>query len=246
MKRKFEVRKENLNKYISIEVQNNKLIVITGDIETSGVTEVKEYIDIKTAKYEAERLIEETTNQSYELVSVETDSKFGEDDFWGLIDKSKKKTKDSSERAEILTEILAKRSEGDIIEFGKIFQKLYAESYQSGLWAAAYIINGGCSDDGFDYFRGWLIGQGKDAYYNALENPESLTKIIKVDDAGEIECEEMLSVATDAYNLKTDEEYDNTYDLIPYVSFPKIELDWSEDGDDLKKKFPKLYKKFMD
>jgi hypothetical protein len=28
-------------------------------------------------------------------------------------------------------------------------------------WGAAYLANGGCSDDGFDYFRGWLIGQGR-------------------------------------------------------------------------------------
>jgi len=25
---------------------------------------------------------------------------------------------------------------------------------------AAYIINGGCSDDGFEYFRRWLVLQG--------------------------------------------------------------------------------------
>ncbi|MFL6076856.1 MAG: DUF4240 domain-containing protein [Mycobacteriales bacterium] len=34
-----------------------------------------------------------------------------------------------------------------------------AESYQGDLWGAAYLINGGASDDGFDYFRGWLIAR---------------------------------------------------------------------------------------
>jgi hypothetical protein len=29
------------------------------------------------------------------------------------------------------------------------------------MWVAAYLMNGGCSDDGFDYFRGWLIAQGR-------------------------------------------------------------------------------------
>ena len=27
-----------------------------------------------------------------------------------------------------------------------------ADSYRSSLWAAAYVINAGCSDDGFGYF----------------------------------------------------------------------------------------------
>ena len=35
------------------------------------------------------------------------------------------------------------------------------DSYRWDLWGAAYLANGGCSDDGFDYFRGWLIGQGR-------------------------------------------------------------------------------------
>ena len=26
------------------------------------------------------------------------------------------------------------------------------------------VANGGCSDDGFDYFRGWLIAQGREVF----------------------------------------------------------------------------------
>jgi hypothetical protein len=41
-------------------------------------------------------------------------------------------------------------------------------------WGAAYLANGGCSDDGFDYFRGWLIGQGRKVYETVLADPDSL------------------------------------------------------------------------
>ena len=64
---------------------------------------------------------------------------------------------------------MIERSENDIIEFAKIFNTLYANSYQSNLWAVAYIINGGCSDDGFDYFRGWLIVLYENTPYPELD-----------------------------------------------------------------------------
>jgi hypothetical protein len=41
---------------------------------------------------------------------------------------------------------------------------LLAASYRTVLWAAACLINGGYSDDGFEYFRGWLIVQGRDVF----------------------------------------------------------------------------------
>ena len=36
-----------------------------------------------------------------------------------------------------------------------------AEAYRWDIWAIAFIINGGCSDDGFEYFRGWLVRKAK-------------------------------------------------------------------------------------
>jgi hypothetical protein len=43
-----------------------------------------------------------------------------------------------------------------------------ADSYQGDLRAAAYLINGGASDDGFEYFRGRLITQGREVYAGVL------------------------------------------------------------------------------
>ena len=49
-----------------------------------------------------------------------------------------------------------------------------AGSYWTPLWAAAYVINGGCSDDGFDYCRGWLILQGREVFEHVVADPRTL------------------------------------------------------------------------
>lgn len=51
------------------------------------------------------------------------------------------------------------------------------ELYQSKLWAVAYVINRGCSDDCFDYFPGWLIFRGKETCLNALQDPNSMVDL---------------------------------------------------------------------
>ncbi|HEV2172244.1 MAG TPA: DUF4240 domain-containing protein, partial [Nitrospira sp.] len=67
-------------------------------------------------------------------------------------------------------------------------------------WGAAFVINGGCSDDGFEYFRGWLMLQGRDVWEAALRDPDSLAEVA-ID--GNADCEDVLSVATEAYRRVT-------------------------------------------
>lgn len=38
---------------------------------------------------------------------------------------------------------------------------------------------GGCSDDTFDYFRGWLLYQGKETYEACIEDPERLIPVLE-------------------------------------------------------------------
>ena len=57
---------------------------------------------------------------------------------------------------------LATRDPEEIVAWGRHLDKVMAASGKEDLWAAAYLINGGCSDEGFDHFRGWLIAHGRD------------------------------------------------------------------------------------
>lgn len=63
---------------------------------------------------------------------------------------------------------------GEIGDFDRLYRQKLADAYAWDLWGAAYLINGGCSDDGFFCFRGWLISRGRKVYEAALENPDSL------------------------------------------------------------------------
>lgn len=121
--------------------------------------------------------------------------------FWKLIDDAIREVAPSDEIAPVLVDKLAAMEIGDIMRWHQIFNAYQRLSYKNKLWAAAYVINGGCSDDGFDYFRGWLTAQGKDVFLRALAEPDSLASVdVAMDEAS---YEEMLGVGYDAYFRKT-------------------------------------------
>lgn len=73
---------------------------------------------------------------------------------------------------------LMKISPDEIVEWDHIFDRLMARAYTVDLWGAAYIINGGASDDGFYYFRCWLICMGQNVYEAAVAEPDSLAGVV--------------------------------------------------------------------
>lgn len=77
-----------------------------------------------------------------------------ETEFWNLIAACKlAATANTSRFLELLQRTLERESEPAITDFNRLLHEQMAKSYIRELWAAAYIINGGCSDDGFDYFE---------------------------------------------------------------------------------------------
>ncbi|MBT9391695.1 DUF4240 domain-containing protein [Hymenobacter sp. NST-14] len=163
--------------------------------------------------------------------------------FWQLIEQAKRRSGgDVEEQAEHLQEKLATLLPEEIIAFEDMFQHLMHEAYQSNLWAAAYIILGGCSDDGFEYFRAWLIARGQKVFETALAEPDSLAKIIKVDDAEESEAESMLYVARMAYEEQSGK--DDFDKVTTRYSLPAIDLNWGDNEQKIIEMLPKLSRKF--
>jgi hypothetical protein len=78
------------------------------------------------------------------------------------------------EQEEVLAEQLSQLTDDELIAFEMTYEKLHTNAYRWDLWEVAYQTGGGCSDDSFTYFRNWLIGRGREAYYAVLENPDSL------------------------------------------------------------------------
>ncbi|MFJ6566137.1 DUF4240 domain-containing protein [Streptomyces sp. NPDC091292] len=112
--------------------------------------------------------------------------------------------------AERAAALLATRPAEEIQGAQQTFWNLMAASYGIRLWGAAYTINGGCSDDGFDYFRGWLIAQGREVFERAVADPDTLADSPAVRTAArtwdELECEAVLGIAWDAHRQATGEE----------------------------------------
>jgi hypothetical protein len=93
----------------------------------------------------------------------------------------------------------------EITNFLRLFNQLMDDAYRWDLWGAAYLINGGCSDDGFAYFRSWLISRGQTVYAAALKSPDSLVGLVdpELDD---YEFEDLWGIAQTVYEERTGEE----------------------------------------
>src|SRR5689334_7085608 len=89
---------------------------------------------------------------------------------------------------ERLVNRLAKLPVNDILDFNHWWDIALSEAYLWDLWGAAYLINGGASDDGFEYFCRWLILQGQGVFENAVKTPDSLADVVDPDEE-EVECE---------------------------------------------------------
>lgn len=111
-----------------------------------------------------------------------------EDRFWKIVAKAcGSNPREAEEWADRLQPALEKLEPDEIIEWNHIFDRLAARAYTVNLWGAAYVINGGASDDGFYYFRCWLIGMGRDVYELALADPDSLADVVVRDMDAEAE-----------------------------------------------------------
>jgi hypothetical protein len=175
-----------------------------------------------------------------------------EDRYWKLVEDSLRASGyDQDDQASYLTAALGEFEPKDIIGFRLRTDKLLYDTYNSKMWCAGYIMNGGCSDDGFEYFRLWVISRGREVYENAKADPDSLIAVADVEvPEGVFDFEQFQYVADEAFEKKTGR------DLHDFVSddftlgeggFPEIEFDWQEEDPDSKKVIcPKLFERFQE
>jgi hypothetical protein len=160
--------------------------------------------------------------------------------FWELVDESRHRAKGHSViQIALLKEMLEGLPPEEIVAFGHRFDELHARAYTWDLWGAAYLVGGGCSDDGFADFRGWLISQGEEVYESALANPESLAPV-----AERYKCkcqvEGFQYVSMEAWTKKAGRGFaEFPRDQRNYQRIPMGE-EWEED--DLSQRFPSLCK----
>ena len=169
------------------------------------------------------------------------------DQFWQVIESSRSKFDPThaegnmEQQLEELRELLTALPPEEIVEFYNRFREQMNAAYHWDLWGTAYLIAGGCSDDGFTDFRSWLISQGRRAFERALSDPESLLDIAGAPGIEDVFFEEFAYVPAQVYEEKTGRELPAPVETAP--TDPAGEP-WSEEGDDLQRRFPRLWARY--
>lgn len=169
-----------------------------------------------------------------------------EEKFWTIIG--------NSNRGRKLKGCLTPLSEEELFGFRYWWMYFYHISYKQDLWAVAYVVLGGCSDDGFDYFRFWLIVQGQKVFYDVLENADTLCDVFSEleDPEGDDypEQEDLDYAVQEVLEERTgDEDFFYTVEenyLLPQYTH-KIELEWEEDNEEsIRKVCPRTFDKWWE
>jgi hypothetical protein len=120
-----------------------------------------------------------------------------EDLFWQLLSSGGKSV---DERLEMLPERIAAYGPKAIRTFGQMVADKTAAAYRTDLWALAYLLMGGASDDAFSGFRNWLLLQGRETYEGVLADPDNF-------DVASLEAlpiaDGLSSIVEQAYELRT-------------------------------------------
>ncbi|GAA4454121.1 DUF4240 domain-containing protein [Novipirellula rosea] len=163
--------------------------------------------------------------------------------FWTIIAESRsefdpnRRDGDMDSQVARLRDALSELSAQDVGSFANTFTKLFHDAYRWDLWAAGYIIEGGCSDDGFADFRNWLISMGRDVYDNAMTDVDSLADVAFAPGIEVTRFEEFGNIPLDVLRRMNTPEDDAGIMEFKHPASPAGE-EWEEE--DLPTRFPKL------
>lgn len=165
--------------------------------------------------------------------------------FWDILAKANIPGASSHEWFESLKELLLNLAPDEILAFRQIFDDFVDGAYKIDLWGAGYLINGGCSDDGFHHFRCWLVGRGEAVYKRALVDPDTLAAVT----AGQSPCEAQLDcAAARAWEEKMGRT--DFYQELAKLDRPRLPVDegtdWDfDDDEEMRRRFPSLCRLYI-
>jgi Protein of unknown function (DUF4240) len=170
------------------------------------------------------------------------------DRFWSLIERSRVgNARDMDAQGGALRQLLLMLQRREVRDFAAIMHAQHALAERYDVWGAGYVLDCGMSDDSFEYFREWLVGQGRDVYEQVLADPDSLADVPGLV-VGEYHQTEVLFAAVHrAYEeafgeelelFDDDEDFDVARRLVPGT--PEMGERWQED--DLPRLYPRLTK----
>jgi hypothetical protein len=168
-----------------------------------------------------------------------------ETEFWEIIDTTRDAAGgDPEDHADLLVERLTRLDPESVADFARHFENRFNRAYRWDVWAAADIMLGGASDDAFDFFRCWLIGQGRHVFEGALHEPDDLAGLVDVfDPETDGDAEELGYAADEAYEALTGVRLPDLALAEPPAEPEGTYVDF-EDGGAMGERFPKLWARF--
>ena len=276
MKRKFINQKELFDKFWDIEYFGKTQKITFGKIGTKGREAVKEFDNEQECIRESEKIIAQKTKKGYIEIQENddipqkqelSDNEKADIYFWEAIEKSNKHKKshwseyDIDEHLENLTEYLSKFGKDRLIIFEKTLQEKLSELYTAEIAELSiilecdyknengvYVFDDYLSDDGFIYFRCWLLLKGKEFFEDIKSDIQSFVSGKYSFNIGDCWAEGLLYVANDAYSENHENEDnaeigDAVYELYPEIHYDSTERNMNREpkgGADLHKMYPKL------
>lgn len=163
--------------------------------------------------------------------------------FWNLIETSHEQSKgDPDRQMETLRNLVDDLDPEEIVAFDRTFEGLIDEAYRWDLWAAAYILGGGCSDDAFIDFRASLVGRGRKVFEAALQDPDSLARIPFDEPEDECFFEGLQYIAMEVYESQTGQELPQPEVGSQDGRSEPVGNRWEETGDQLAEICPNLWR----
>ncbi|HET9381279.1 MAG TPA: DUF4240 domain-containing protein [Streptomyces sp.] len=168
-----------------------------------------------------------------------------ETEFWLLVDEAREAADgDAEEQADRLVERLLGLDPEAVLDFARHFEVRYNRAYRWDLWGAAWVLLDGASDDAFDFFRCWLIGQGREVFEGAVHDPDALAELLgDFDEELDGDAEDLGYAADEAYEQLTGTVAPDL-DLAPPPAEPEGTPQDFEDEGALARRYPRLWDRF--
>lgn len=282
MKRHLINQNELSDKFWNIDYQGTTQKIIFGKTGTKGRETIKEFADEKECTHESEKLINQKIKKGYieilEHDEVPQKKELSENEradiyFWEAIEKSNKQRKahwseyDVDEHLENLTAYLSKFGKERLILFEKTLREKLSNLYTAEIAELSiilecgfkmengvYVFNDSLSDDGFIYFRCWLLLKGKEFFEDIEKDIQSLVNGKYSFNIADCWAEGLLYVSDDAYSENHDNEdeseiRDTVDELYPENHYDSPERQMNREpkgGADLQSMYPKLVKEIAE
>lgn len=168
------------------------------------------------------------------------------DRFWSIIDSTVSAKTDSEHQVELLEAKLATLTPDDLVAYELALDEQLKRAYTWDFVAVADILNDGVTDDGFLYFRLWLISKGRSVFEAALLDPDSLADAsITPEPGGYYEFEALLYPAKKVWS----QVHRNSDELPFYAGMDNFTMPRGTefvDDDEVARRLPKLWQRFRD